>query len=154
LNVTFGKQKWFRKLVDYFNEPRNKEKKFFLIPDTPCTSIWWSIDSRDSKKHVDWNAYGASFVFCPEDYKSGDTAFTHESNPEVKLTTLLKSGYVLAGRWARSPHFNVYEGDHALENRTSFVMYCDTRIVNKQYTYKYVQNDRAVKSGDINEYYN
>jgi hypothetical protein len=165
LNKAYGGTRWYKNLLKYFDRPENLEKKEHLLPNTPCTNIWWSTDGRDSNEHCDWNAYGASFLFCPDNYKSGAITLRHDDMPEVKVETLLEAGEVFAGRWARSPHSNRYGGDTgddgdddtgdddtgdddtgdddtgAVEGRTSFVMYCDSRIVTDEYTYLCVVNE-------------
>jgi hypothetical protein len=136
ITTTYKNCGWYIKLMEYYNLPENQHKKPFLLPGTPCTNIWWSINSRGENKHVDWNAYGASFLFCPNNYQGGAIVLESNKMKSIRCKHLMKLGQVLAGRWSRSHHYNETVGTD--ESRSSFVMYGDTRILEKT-TYLHVE---------------
>jgi hypothetical protein len=131
----FGRQKWYKAAMAYYNLEENKHKKKYLLPGTPCTGIWWSCDGREHNVHVDRNAYCSSFIFCPESYSGGALILRNKKMPAVQCKHLLQLGEVIAGRWSRSEHCI----DACNESRNSFVLYGEYRILEKD-TYKHVEN--------------
>lgn len=124
LFIKFGKSTWYKKLIKSFCADKCK----YLLPKTPCTSIWRSCDKRYLNRHTDNNSYGASFVFVPETYKGGEITFEHPDHPDVKTMYSMTEGMVIAGRWDRSPHYSQkFKGD-----RFVFVMYADKYIMNRE----------------------
>ena len=137
VTTTFKDCVWYKSLMAYYDLPENQERKKYLLPGTPCTNIWWSVDSRAENKHVDWNAYGASFLFCPDNYRGGEITLQHNKMKSIRCKQLLKLGQVFAGRWGRGHHYNQYVDPD--ECRNSFVMYGDSRILEKT-NYVHVEN--------------
>ena len=122
LHRTYGHIRWYKNLMEGIAEDMKK----YLLRNTPCTSIWWSRERRHSNVHVDGDAYGASFLFVPRQYKGGAITFRHRSSNE-ELSYVVPPGTVVAGRWGRSHHYNKpFRGV-----RNSIVMYADYRVVNR-----------------------
>jgi hypothetical protein len=113
--------------MKYFDKERPDLKKF-LIPGTPCTSIWWSYDDeRPYNLHKDWNTYGAAFLFCPEDREGGNVVILNpEGDIDLAASLHMSEGKILCGCWARSQHCNEPVSDG--KRRFSLVAYFDSRV--------------------------
>ena len=118
---TYGSIPWFKQSI----EAIDKNKRRYLIKNTPCTSIWWSCEKRHGNIHIDRNAYGASFLFVPNETVGGEITFDHGKKLDDDVKYLVKPGDVVGGRWGRNPHYN----QRFKERRNSVVMYGDYRIL-------------------------
>ena len=136
--------------MEYYELPKNHTKKQYLLPGTPCTSIWWSCDARPEKKHVDGNAYSASFLFCPNNYTVGAIVVQHNKMKSVRCRSLLKLGQVLVGRWARGHHYNKYVDPD--ESGNSFVMYGNSKILVKKTCFHVENRNTAIINSVQNNY--
>jgi hypothetical protein len=146
INEAFGAKRWFKRWMNFYKRTPDLAK--YLIPGTPCTSVWWSYDDRPFNLHHDWNTYGAAFLFCPEERKGGNVVIENPDgaaflfcpeerkggnvvieNPEGELAALvhMSEGKVLCGRWACSPHCN----EPVTDGETRFpILHC--RVLRQQ----------------------
>ena len=132
---TFGRQRWYQKVMEYYDLEENRHLKRFLFPGTPCTGFWWSCDDCAFNKHIDRNAYGVAFVFST--YGGGDLTFVHLSMPDIECSHHLELGEVVAGRWSRGPHY--IQKCKKGEVRSVIVLYGDYRILEKK-GYVHIEN--------------
>ena len=70
IQEAFGDKPWFKNWMEFYD--KRPWLLDYLIPGTPCTSLWWSYDDRPFNAHKDWNTYGAAILspktFCSMRY--------------------------------------------------------------------------------------
>jgi len=126
----FGSQLWYKVTKECFRHIPSDRR----LPDStlPGSAIWWSWKEVGSaaaicsETHIDSNALPPCFVFCPYTY-DGAELLCSSSNRKIPMP----AGRILAGAWQRFPHCNArLFGD---EDRYSFVVYMDYRMLNESY---------------------
>jgi hypothetical protein len=130
-----GGHKWFEDYNSY--AASNFTNSDFLAVDVPISHIFWTVEGGIATDHVDKNAYGCAFLFCP---KGCEGSLKIYYAPGKCYVHKFKRGQVLAGRLTRSLHCPVAQAGR----RNTFVMYADNRLVdisdNKNYLY--IDQDR------------
>jgi hypothetical protein len=122
----FGEETWFKEVMHQYSAiPKDR----FLADDIPCSHIWWTKNPKAFHAHIDTNTLAPAFVFCPNTYKGGHLIAQLPTGE--KRTVKLEEGVVAGGSWAQHPHCNspVNKG----EDRRSFVVYLDHRVISKSY---------------------
>ena len=124
INEAFGRTPWYQKLMsDLSGIPKDR-----LLPRLPCSAVWFTSNPNAFKWHVDTNTMGSVFAFCLNTARGGELQVMM---PKETVEVRLKEGVVLGGIWAQYPHANkpVAPG----EERHSFIVYLDKRVLNSQY---------------------
>lgn len=135
---SFGHCAWFKRWMAFYEARPNLKK--FLIPRTPCTSCWWSYDSRPFNLHNDWNTFDAAFLVCPVDIAGGNVIFTNPQGTRA-VSVHMSPGKSICGRWALSDHCVApLEDGNSDQFRFSLVFYFDRRIATGCYKECYISH--------------
>ena len=124
----FGNKFWYKACMQKLQDiPRER-----LIPGgkVPASNIWFTSDPKAFHIHTDTNTVPPAFVFCARTVRGGDLIVQTPTGP-TKLSTT--AGKVIGGSWAQYPHCNFPV--HKNDNRHSFVVYLDHRMLSSSYNY-------------------
>ena len=132
IEEAFGSQNWYKATKECFEQvPSDRRLPGGVVPGS-C--LWWSWkgvgetppDENPYGVHIDDNAVPPCFVLCPHTY-NGAELLLGECNQKIPM----QAGRVVGGAWHRFPHCNdTLYGD---EDRYSFVVYFDYRMLNPNY---------------------
>lgn len=126
INAAYGRKKWYRDFIAFFEKPENSHMQKYFLPGIPCSNIWWSVETQSLNRHIDHNEIGAGFLFVPRSFKGGELVLNHPT-AFVQRSVHVKPTHVIAGRYSRSPHYNLpVHGDGTM---TSFKVFLDSRVV-------------------------
>jgi hypothetical protein len=124
----YGHCSWFRQVqAKYRDIPSDR---FLPGRRIPATHIWYTRDPKSYHVHTDINTQPPAFVMCPKTYDGGDL-LVWDPYKEHVLRAKLPKGKILGGAWAQHPHCNTYVAKK--EDRHSFVIYIDNRMLSKSY---------------------
>jgi hypothetical protein len=119
LKESFGQQEWYRSVRKYYES--NPHLKDILIPETPCTSLWWCHDGLPFE-HFHWNTVDIVFLFCAADLEGRN----------------MYLGKIIAGQWWQCKHMN--ESFLSEVGGFSMLAYFDTRIIGKHYSRQFEEH--------------
>jgi len=135
----YGHCSWFRQVqAKYKDIPSDR-----LLPGRriPATHIWYTKDPKAYHVHTDINTQPPAFLMCPKTYNGGDFLLVYDPYKETVLHAKLPKGKILGGAWAQHPHCNTFVAEE--EDRHSFVIYIDNRMLSQ--SYKTADECKAIK---------
>ena len=130
LYEAFGKTTWYKGACALLSDvPQSR-----MLPShtrLPVSHVWWTYEPEFLHWHIDTNTVGPAFVFTPEDYDGGDLMVMTETG---LVRHKFKAGQIVGGHWQQLPHCNTKIADG--EDRRSFVLYLDKRVLSSRYICK------------------
>jgi hypothetical protein len=133
LHTTFGKCRWYQRLVRVTNELARNTGEQRTLPGLPCSGIWYTLSTKNNGIHCDSNVVGSSFIMSMEKVNGGHLNLQLPSGNFSKER--IEPEYCLAGRWSENAHCNTDVDENTRRRRRSIILYLDRAVFSAAYKY-------------------